>query len=72
MTHNKPSIDNQAIDFSAGCLAKIKAPKPSIVVTVAKNMEDLCDDKTSFPDLNFCVNPSVMKMLKSSPKPKMD
>ena len=37
-------IEIAAIDFNAGCLAKINTPKPATVVIADKNIEDLKEE----------------------------
>ena len=58
-----PVIEIMAIDFKAGCCAKINTPNPAIVVMADKRMEDLKDDKFFFPVLYSCNNPSIIKRL---------
>src|SRR5579871_1014455 len=36
-----PTIEIIAIDFSAGCFAKIKTPRPAMVVMAERKMDDL-------------------------------
>ena len=60
-----------AIECRAGWPAKIRAPMPTIIVKDEKNMAVLCETRSSLPVLYLCRSPSSMKMLKSSPIPKM-
>jgi len=48
-THRIPVMEIKAIDFSAGCFAKIRTPKPAIVVIAERKMEDLNDERFFLP-----------------------
>ena len=62
-TQKIPMIEISAIDFNAGCFAKIKTPKPTMVVIADKMMEDLKDDRFFFPVLYSCSKPSMINRL---------
>ena len=67
-----PRTEIKAIDFNAGCSAKISTPIPTIAVKAEKKIAVLCAPNIFFPFLYSCNNPSIMKMLKSSQIPKMN
>ena len=67
----RPSTEIRAIDLSAGCSAKINTPMPTIAVKAEKNIAVLCAPNTLLPLLYSSSRPSMMKMLKSSPIPKI-
>src|SRR3984957_530337 len=62
-TQQIPIIDINAIDFNAGCFAKINTPKPVSVVIADKKMDVLYDDKIFFPVLYSCNKPSIIYKL---------
>ena len=62
-TQTMPVTEIKAIDFNAGCFAKIKMPSPATVVMADKKIDDLKEDKFFLPVLYCCNKPSMMKML---------
>ena len=70
-TADIPIIMIKAIECKAGCLANIRDPTPTTIVNVEKKIAVLCEFIRAFPLLYLFNKPSSMKMLKSSPIPKM-
>ena len=62
-TQKMPMIDIKAIDFNAGCCAKIKTPKPAMVVMADKIIDDLKEERFFFPVLYSCNKPSIINKL---------
>ena len=69
--HEMPMTLIKAIEFIAGCFAKNKDPIPIIVVIPDKIIANLYGFNEAYLYLYFLSNPSVIKMLKSSPNPKI-
>ena len=44
-THTIPRMEMAAIDLNAGCFARIKTPKPAMVVMADKKIEVLKEDR---------------------------
>jgi hypothetical protein len=63
MVDDIPITETNAIDFKAGCFAKISTPVPTIVVIPESKIDVLNDKILSLLNCNFCNNPFVIKML---------
>lgn len=59
------------MDCNAGWRAKTNVPIPITVVKAEKKMAVLCEFSNCRPVRYLFCNPSIMKMLKSSPIPKI-
>ena len=66
-----PNREIVASECSAGWRAKISAPSPTTTVKAEKKIAVLCVSSILRPGLYSLSSPSMMKMLKSSPMPKM-
>ena len=62
-TQKMPMIEMKAMDFNAGCFAKIKTPKPAMVVMADKIMDDLKEERFFLPVLYSCNKPSMINKL---------
>ena len=69
--HTIPKTLIIATDFIAGCSAKNRTPVPIIVVAADNRIAVLYELNDSFLYLYLANKPSVIKILKSSPNPKI-